>query len=666
MPDFNDTQSLLIAAETYQAFGYSVIPVFGDTDPDRPKVPAISWGIFQQRHASPTEVQSWFMDNVFQGLGIVTGRISQLVVLDFDTPERFAAFKLQYPDLVQTRTVQSGSRGLPHLYFHLPSNLHIASQRGQGVDLLSDGRYVVAPPTIIKGKPYRIMRGGLPKTLSERDIRRLQAFMAPVMPDMTKEIPKREFRPSRAVNARPSLSSEFVEQHYQSLCSYHGRNEALFRASLLARDHGWRQQQTEDCLVPVHVQQPGAATEPEAQRQREAFATIRSAYSRKPRQYKGKERVHYYSNSVREALVQRKLTNVVRTLEGLLWAGIQPGQRFTAKQAVEATKGVIGRDSIHNALQATGLHQKPLFTPLEPPIASNEAARNNTRLKSKKCFFDTEKKSGKNVRGRPTRYYRMPHNLDLCRLLNVAPTGSDPIQIDDLVTARRTRMAMHREFINRRPGYYPRRWLARRLGITLPTIDTYNRLIPIHSRAVYLTTVIDWNSIERLPFDESPAGTYLETGQGKRYPARRTIAQRLLARGENLRLRQRTVNYYWYGDSEPAFINSFEIQSSVKPNQSAPKTIPKPPKSPDNVIESITLPDSSPDANIEIRARQLYNILNSSRLPQISMTNARRLVSIYSAAEVSSAIKILQQRSTITNSVGFLMTILRSTSKSFL
>ena len=152
---FNDLQTLLTAAEAYYHLGYAVIPLLGDLDPTRPKVPARPWSAYQSRPATLTELNEWFSPTGnAAALGIVTGRVSRLVVLDFDSADCFADFRRQCPDLIETRTVQSAGRALPHLYFHLPSHVHLASHKRAGVDLLSDGRYVVAPPTTINGQPY--------------------------------------------------------------------------------------------------------------------------------------------------------------------------------------------------------------------------------------------------------------------------------------------------------------------------------------------------------------------------------------------------------------------------------------------------------------------------------------------------------------------------------
>src|SRR5436190_1411906 len=114
---------MFTAAEAYSALGWSVIPLLGECDPTRPKVPALPWSGFQQSHATPSEHHQWFAEAGFGGIGIVTGHISQLVVLDFDSEDLFKEFHRLYPDLTETRTITSASRQLPHLYFKLPDHL---------------------------------------------------------------------------------------------------------------------------------------------------------------------------------------------------------------------------------------------------------------------------------------------------------------------------------------------------------------------------------------------------------------------------------------------------------------------------------------------------------------------------------------------------------------
>ncbi len=717
---FNDSQTLLNAAEAYYYLGYSVIPLLGDVDPARPKVAARSWSVYQQRLATFNEFHNWFSpQSGAAALGIVTGRISRLVVLDFDSPDLFADFRRRFPDLLETHTVQSAGRGLPHLYFHLPPHLHLTSHKRQGVDLLSDGRYVIAPPTTINGSAYRITRGGMPRTLTTHDIQRLQSFLtgtqsrpspsiykeepassslpcypivgagfippavSPISPSLvyglsayepakvadglgrgsntpsstaSVETPQpltshpissggaefippaashtdpnasvgKGLRPFRSASLAPLSSSPVGTRHavsdhihppsraalhglYIYWCSKGGRNDALFRTALYARDHGMNENQTRHALVSLYVSSPlstqwrGAGgedglNESPALRQREASATIGSAFSRPPRPIaptpspacglSAHEPAKVADgsgwglpNTVCEALMQRKLTYVVRTLEGLYQAGFRPGRGFTADQAIQALKGIVGRDSVYNALNALTPNGQPFFPQRSPsalPQASKEAARQKQPLKTKKCFFVTEKNSGIKKRGPKQRIFKFPTIANLCKLLGVKISASDPLTRDDLTSAHQTRMALQRELIKRRPGEYTYRWMAKRLGVSRRTISTYNRLIPIHSQPTYHETVLSWTNINVLLSDEVLSGSHIETILGKKYPALRAVAANLLAKGTFIRLKQRKGNLYWYGSNDPPpnILSATSLQSvGTRHAVSAPVASPTP------------------------------------------------------------------------------------------
>ena len=67
------------AALAYLRLGWSVIPLrYGE------KVPTLAWQVFQHRRAEEDEIRSWFKRWGRINLGIVTGPISGLVVLDID------------------------------------------------------------------------------------------------------------------------------------------------------------------------------------------------------------------------------------------------------------------------------------------------------------------------------------------------------------------------------------------------------------------------------------------------------------------------------------------------------------------------------------------------------------------------------------------------------
>lgn len=664
----NCSSTLLTAAEAYFYLGWSVIPLHGDLDSARPKVPSIPWAVHQQYRPSLHDHQQW---TTFGGLGIVTGRVSQLVVLDFDSEEIFNDFRLKYPDLIDTHTVQSAGRQLPHLYFKLPDHLHLDSQKGQGIDLLSNGRYVVAPPTTINGQTYKITRGGIPRTLSERDIRRIQAFLDAHKEDLQPNPTKTN---QSLIITLEKPTSKDLRNLYHQLTQRGGRNEALFRTSLYARDTGWQTTETQQCLIPLHIQL-SRQHETAVQRQREALATIRSAFSRPARQttVQAPQNTLQLSNSVREALLQRKLTCVVRTYEGLLQAGIQPGAVIGTKDTVDRLKGQVGRFSILNALKAGNGNQR-FFPSVNLPKTANAVATDKNQEVSKNAFIEGSNLQQKPQGGRPQYLFRIPTNDDLCAMLGVKVTGSDLLEPSDLTSAHQTRMALHRELIKRRPGQYPRRWLAQRLGVNTRTIAAYNNLIPIHSKEMHIETPITWKTIECLPFDEPLQGAVLVTLRGKRYPALRTIASRLLARGEGIHLKQQTVNFYWYGDEEP-LLARLQVQQEIEVRQEHIEAFMAQQETVKSVIQ-VQQPVVVKQGRVETKApapqnyrkplknlthealaQQVYETLDK----QLSLINARRTVATYGQPAISSALDLLKKRKTIVNPVGFMLTMLQST-----
>ena len=132
----------------YISKGLSVIPI-------RPndKIPLESWDRYQRERAGENEVNSWLEKWPNMNVGIVTGKISNLVVFDIDPrhggdPSIFRKY----------RTVEclTGGNGV-HFYFKYPAESPIKSKAGvlPGVDVRADGGLVVAPPSIhSSGRKY--------------------------------------------------------------------------------------------------------------------------------------------------------------------------------------------------------------------------------------------------------------------------------------------------------------------------------------------------------------------------------------------------------------------------------------------------------------------------------------------------------------------------------
>jgi hypothetical protein len=136
-------------AEEYRDRGWSVIPLDG-------KRPALaSWRRFQTRRAGLNELRAWFETGT-ANIGVVTGAISGLVVVDCDTPEDALFWKTKHP--ATPLEVVTG-RGGRHFYYRFPRDEQATNRAGvlqRKIDIRGEGGYVAAPPSLHpNGQRYR-------------------------------------------------------------------------------------------------------------------------------------------------------------------------------------------------------------------------------------------------------------------------------------------------------------------------------------------------------------------------------------------------------------------------------------------------------------------------------------------------------------------------------
>ena len=146
-------KALLREAKKLAAAGRSVIPVHGDNLPEQPKKPAIAWRRFQREIMGSDEIDFAFRKGV-TALGIVCGRVSRLIVVDFDDMDGYARFCRRFPGLVATRTVKT-RRGC-HLYFGTAQK--VPSHQFDGGDIKGERSYVLAPPSRIANVSYAVVK----------------------------------------------------------------------------------------------------------------------------------------------------------------------------------------------------------------------------------------------------------------------------------------------------------------------------------------------------------------------------------------------------------------------------------------------------------------------------------------------------------------------------
>lgn len=115
------------------------------------------------------DVESYWRTNPECHLGVLTGANSGLLVVDIDVKgdldgtASVRSWEREFGNLPETLSVVTGSGG-DHLYFRIPHDLRLRKCNGVwggSVDLLADGAYVVAPPSIHpNGQPYHWANGG--------------------------------------------------------------------------------------------------------------------------------------------------------------------------------------------------------------------------------------------------------------------------------------------------------------------------------------------------------------------------------------------------------------------------------------------------------------------------------------------------------------------------
>lgn len=133
-----------------EQFGFSVIPT------GRDKKPLIKWEEFQKRKATEQEIRQWFKKWPDANIGIVTGAISNLAVIDVDTEEGKEAIQEYIPDSL-IMPICNTPKGGQHMYFTCPDDkLSNNARLIPGCDLRANGGYVVAPPSVNgNGKQYK-------------------------------------------------------------------------------------------------------------------------------------------------------------------------------------------------------------------------------------------------------------------------------------------------------------------------------------------------------------------------------------------------------------------------------------------------------------------------------------------------------------------------------
>ncbi len=158
--------AIAVAALAYAARGWSVLPM-----QPHGKRPLVAWREFQQRIATAAEIERWFRRWPEANVGVVTGRISGIVVIDVDLrhggPDSVAAAEAAQGPLPPTVEAATGGGGR-HLYYAHPGRaLGNRVAVSPGIDVRGDGGCVVAPPSVhSSGRRYTWVEGRGPDEIA--------------------------------------------------------------------------------------------------------------------------------------------------------------------------------------------------------------------------------------------------------------------------------------------------------------------------------------------------------------------------------------------------------------------------------------------------------------------------------------------------------------------
>ena len=163
----NPDGPLLDRALQYAANGRCVFPLSPDS-----KVPLKGSAGFQDATNDPETIRAKWTETPRANIGLATGLASGVFIVDADVDAAkgkeglrvLEKLQKQHGALPATYTVQT-PRGGRHFYYRMPDTKTIPSGTdvlGDGVDVRGDGGYVVAPPSTVSGRTYKILNATEP------------------------------------------------------------------------------------------------------------------------------------------------------------------------------------------------------------------------------------------------------------------------------------------------------------------------------------------------------------------------------------------------------------------------------------------------------------------------------------------------------------------------
>jgi hypothetical protein len=149
-------------ANKYRKKGWSIFPVILTEDPSGKvqKKPAVPWREYIDRLPTEYELKEWFGPERYNGIGLATGAVSGVVVIDVEAEAEPETVEFFNRTPFASRTISGGW----HFYYKATEALRNTVRLDDKlVDFRGDGGFVVLPPSGINKKKYSWQKteGGL-------------------------------------------------------------------------------------------------------------------------------------------------------------------------------------------------------------------------------------------------------------------------------------------------------------------------------------------------------------------------------------------------------------------------------------------------------------------------------------------------------------------------
>ncbi len=187
----------------YHSLGFNLIPLV-----EKSKSPAIKWKIYQNQRVDELQLLDWLKnDKANYNIGIVTGAISGIVVVDADSPEAIVWCDANLPPTpMQSKT----AKGKHYLYGHpgiaIPNGVKL---KGMALDVRGDGGQIVAPGSI---HPSGVTYEEIGDWSSIENLPVFDpAWVAPDKPTKSKNVSDKQAKPKAKKNHKETNVIEYLK-----------------------------------------------------------------------------------------------------------------------------------------------------------------------------------------------------------------------------------------------------------------------------------------------------------------------------------------------------------------------------------------------------------------------------------------------------------------------